>query len=67
MQTTYKGERMKIKGTYADDEDRTLNYVCRVFQIPDGTFRNGIDEPIEIKHGDVLKVCGQGTWFALYQ
>lgn len=60
-----------LRGTYADYcngplPDRMLQYVCRVF-LYDGVYYNGIGEVIDVKDGDVLLVCGKGTWFALYK
>ena len=60
---------MNITGTYAEKEDE-LEYVCRVFSYGHGRdikWVNGVDEPIEIKDGDVLMMLGKGTWFALYR
>lgn len=60
-----------LKGTYADHcngplPDETLEYVCRLIRYKD-TFYTPVNEPVELKDGDVLKVCGKGTWFALYR
>lgn len=61
---------MKVTGTYTDD--RTLEYVCRVFDVTVEPFTkpeyvNGIDEPVTVSDGDVLVPYGNGSWFALYQ
>lgn len=59
---------MNIIGNYATEDD--LEYVCRVFLYGHGRdikWVNGIDEPVEIRDGDVLMMLGKGTWFALYR
>ena len=55
---------LTIEGAYAD-ENKKFKYECRVFW--DGEkWVNGIDEPVDVKHGDVLYLLGLGTWFAWY-
>lgn len=60
-----------LKGTYADHcngklPDRTLQYVCSI-KLYKETYYNMVGEPVEVKDGDVLLICGKGTWFALYR
>lgn len=58
-----------LTGTYADS-GVTYEYVTRVFWWGEGrnlNWRDGINRPVEIKHGDVLKMLGHGTWCALYR
>ena len=58
-----------LSGTYAE-EDEGFEYVCRVFWWGEGRnikWFNGVNEPVEIRHGDVLKILGKGTWAALYR
>ncbi|MEA3207677.1 MAG: hypothetical protein QOE70_734 [Chthoniobacter sp.] len=63
-----------LSGTYADLDVR-LHYVCRVFRLADRTasvcvgasYVDGVGKPVAVRDGDVLLVCGSGTWFALYR
>lgn len=60
-----------LRGTYADScngplPDTELQYVCRIKRYKD-TYYNMVGEPMELKDHDVLKLCGNGTWFALYR
>jgi len=62
---------IKLRGTYADDcngplPEKELHYVCRVLSYK-GVYYNGVGQHLEIKDGDVLLMCGHGTWFALYR
>jgi hypothetical protein len=63
-----------LRGTYADEcngplPDEELRYHCRVFpqrQLGGILWVNGVGEIVMVQDGDVLKVCGDGTWFAHY-
>ncbi len=63
-----------LTGTYADDcngplPDVTLKYAGRLFAYGSGRhikYFTPIDQEVKLKDGDVLKVCGAGTWFAHY-
>lgn len=54
-----------IKGTYAED-DVEMEYVGRVFWYG-GRWCDGIGRVELVGDGDVLKACGDGSWFALYR
>lgn len=55
---------MKLIGTYSDDNE--LEYVCRVIPY-NGNYYSPVNHKLNISHGDVLYMLGNGTWFALYQ
>lgn len=64
-----------LRGTYADEcngplPDEELTYNCRVmpaYRQGEGLiYVNGIGSLVNVQDGDVLKVCGGGTWFAHY-
>ena len=65
---------IKLKGTYAEN-DQEMEYLGRIFQWCTGKgfshkasiWKDGLDKDVEVKHGDVLYVLGQGTWFAHYR
>lgn len=54
-----------LSGTYAED-DRKLEYVGRAFYYQ-GKWYDGSGNIELVEDGDVLLVCGKGTWFALYR
>jgi hypothetical protein len=59
----------QLEGTYAED-DEEFEYVCRVFWWGKGSdieWVNGSGEAVDVSHGDVLRMFGNGTWCALYR
>ena len=57
-----------LTGTYADDEQITKKFACRVFLKDKNNliFVNGVDEEVQVEDGDVLVQFGDASWFALY-
>ena len=59
----------QLHGDYAQT-DQNYDYVGRVFPIKakgKTQYRDGLNQKVEVKDGDILKVAGNGTWFAHYQ
>jgi hypothetical protein len=50
-----------------DKPDHLARFLASHRSRPSYTYVNGVNEPVEVFDTDILMVCGDGTWFALYR